>query len=59
VRARLYTPEAYDFTGTTAAAVAARVVAGDFEPGFQTPARVFGANFVLGFDGVSREDLDD
>lgn len=58
VRARLTTPEAYDFTGVTAAAIAARVVAGDAEPGFQTPARMFGADFVTTFPGVRREDLD-
>ena len=58
VRARLTTPEAYDFTGVTAAAIAARVAAGEVEPGFQTPARLFGADFVLGFAGVRREDCD-
>jgi hypothetical protein len=25
--------------------------------GFQTPARVYGADFVLGFAGVTREDV--
>jgi len=58
VRARLTTPEAYDFTGTTAAAIARRVCAGEHEAGFQTPGRVFGPDFVLGFAGVSRHDLD-
>lgn len=58
VRARLRTPEAYSFTGVTAAAVAARVLAGDLELGFQTPARVYGPDFVCGFDRVHREDLD-
>jgi short subunit dehydrogenase-like uncharacterized protein len=57
-RARLTTPEAYDFTGVTAAAVAMRVLGGDREPGFQTPARLFGPDFVLGLPGVVREDLD-
>src|SRR5262249_33525388 len=56
--ARLRTPEAYTFTATTAAAVARRVLRGDCEIGFQTPGRVYGADFVLGFAGVSREDLD-
>ena len=49
--------EAYTFTGTCGPAVAARVLDGDFEPGFQTPARVYGPDFVLGFRGVQREDL--
>jgi hypothetical protein len=33
------------------------VLAGDLEPGFQTPARVYGSDFVLGIPGVVREDL--
>jgi short subunit dehydrogenase-like uncharacterized protein len=55
--ARLRTPEAYAFTGETAASVAARVLAGDVEPGFQTPARVYGSEFVETLPGVVREDL--
>jgi short subunit dehydrogenase-like uncharacterized protein len=58
VRARLTTPEAYAFTGVVAAAIAARVAAGEHEPGFQTPARLFGPDFVLGLPGVAREDCD-
>lgn len=57
VRARLRTPEVYGFTAVTAAAIAERVLAGDVEWGFQTPARVYGPDFVLGFEGVVREDL--
>ena len=56
--ARLHTSEAYTFTATASAHVARRVLAGDFEPGFQTPGRVFGPDFVLSLPGVSREDLD-
>jgi len=56
-RARLRTPEVYGFTARTAAAIVARVLAGDVEPGFQTPARVFGPDFVLAFSGVAREEL--
>lgn len=56
--ARLHTPEAYSFTGTASAHVARRVLAGDLEPGFQTPGRVFGPDFVLTLPGVRREDLD-
>lgn len=58
VVARLHTPEAYTFTGVTAVAIAARVLGGDVEMGFQTPARVYGADFVLQFPGVSREDIE-
>jgi short subunit dehydrogenase-like uncharacterized protein len=51
------TPEAYSMTGATATAIAARVASGDFEPGFQTPARVYGADFPLTLAGVTREDF--
>ena len=54
---RLATPEVYTFTGMVAPAVARRVVAGDLEAGFQTPARVYGGDFVLSFPGVAREDV--
>ena len=54
---RLHTPEVYTFTGMTGAAITRRVLAGDLEVGFQTPARVYGGDFVLSFPGVSREDL--
>jgi short subunit dehydrogenase-like uncharacterized protein len=56
--ARLRTPEAYAFTGSTGSAIAARALRGDLEVGFQTPGRVYGADFVLSFAGVAREDLD-
>ncbi len=57
VRARLKTPEAYTFTAQTGIAIAGRVLAGDWQPGFQTAARVYGPDFVLGLSGVRREDL--
>jgi short subunit dehydrogenase-like uncharacterized protein len=52
----LETPEGYTFTAATAVAAAERVLAGTVAPGFHTPARAFGADFVLGFDGVRRWD---
>jgi short subunit dehydrogenase-like uncharacterized protein len=58
VTSRLRTPEAYSLSAQTAAAIAGRALRGDVEPGFQTPARVYGADFILGFEGVIREDLD-
>ncbi len=57
VTSRMHTPEAYSLSARTAAAIAERVLAGDVESGFQTPGRVYGADFVLQFDGVSREDF--
>ncbi|MEM7347873.1 MAG: saccharopine dehydrogenase NADP-binding domain-containing protein [Chloroflexota bacterium] len=55
--ARLIGPEAYIFTALTAAAIVKRVLAGDLSPGFQTPAQLYGADFILQIDGVTREDL--
>ena len=57
VASRLKTPEAYTFSGESAAAVAQLAVDGNIEVGFQTPARVYGADFVMQFAGVIREDL--
>ena len=57
VRSRLRTPEPYSCTALTATAIAARVLQGDVEAGFQTPARIYGPDFVLALPGVFREDL--
>ena len=57
VRSRLRTPEGYSLTAATACDAARRVAAGDIKPGFQTPSRVFGSDYILSFDGVTREDL--
>jgi len=57
VQARLTGPEGYTFTARTAVAALERVLAGDVKPGFQTPSLAFGPEFVLGIEGVRREDL--
>jgi short subunit dehydrogenase-like uncharacterized protein len=57
-RARLITADGYDFSALTAVAIAERVIGGEFEPGFQTPGRVYGADFVLSIEGTTRIDLD-
>ena len=57
VRSRLRTPEGYSLTAATALDAARRVAAGDIRPGFQTPSRVFGSEYILSFDGVICEDL--
>ena len=55
--ARLVTPNGYDFTAEAATAIARRVARGDFRPGFQTPGKVYGANFVVGLAGSRRNEL--
>ena len=57
VRSRLRTLEAYSLTAATAFDAARRVAAGQVKPGFQTPSLAFGADYILDFDGVAREDL--
>jgi len=55
-RAWLETPEGYTLTVLTSLEIARRAAAGEARAGFQTPAGLFGADFVLGFDGVRRRD---
>lgn len=56
---RLTGPEAYRFTALTALAVVARVLAGEQAPGFQTPAGLYGADFILNIPGIVRVDLNE
>ncbi len=57
VRAKLKTPEAYYLTALTSVEIIQRILNGDFKTGFQTPSKAYGADFILGFNGVVREDL--
>ena len=54
VRGRVLTPHPYTFTAMGMVETARRVAAGDAEPGFQTPASAFGADYILTFDGTDR-----
>ena len=54
--ARLRGPHAYALTVETALACAQRTLDGDVEPGFQTPAGVYGPDLILDVEGVERED---
>ena len=58
LRSRLDMPEAYKLTSWTALEIARRVADGAAEPGFRTPAQVFGADFITTFDGCVLADLD-
>jgi short subunit dehydrogenase-like uncharacterized protein len=53
VALRLSTPEVYSFTAATSVAIADRVLAGEHKAGFQTPSRVYGADFALTLPGVT------
>lgn len=56
VVSRLRGPEGYELTVLTSLAIVERVLAGESKPGFQTPSKVYGADFILGIPGVVRED---
>jgi short subunit dehydrogenase-like uncharacterized protein len=57
LRSRLETPDSYTLTAATTIEIMRRVVAGETSPGFQTPSLAFGPDFILGFAGCRREDL--
>jgi len=57
VRAKLRTPEAYHLTALTSLEIMKHILNGDLKAGFQTPSRVYGADFILQFAGVTREDI--
>jgi short subunit dehydrogenase-like uncharacterized protein len=54
---RMVTPDGYALTAETALAAVRRALAGDYKIGFQTPSLAYGADFVLEFEGVQREDI--
>ena len=57
VRAKLRTPEAYYLTSLTSVEIMKRILDDNYKAGFQTPSKVYGADFILEFAGVMREDL--
>jgi len=57
VVSRLRTPEGYTLTAQTSLEIVRRVLAGEVKPGFQTPGGLFGADFITGIAGCSREDV--
>ena len=57
VRSRLTTPDGYTLTAMTSVDIAKRAASGEFKAGFQTPSLAYGADYILGFAGVKREDL--
>lgn len=58
VVSRLVTPNTYTLTVDAALLAARTVLDGDWEPGFSTPAGVYGPELVLEIDGVERADED-
>ena len=53
---RLRAPEGYTLTALTAVAIVERVQKGEAPPGFVTPSRAYGKDFILEIPGTSRTD---
>ncbi|MFN2316294.1 MAG: trans-acting enoyl reductase family protein [Gemmatimonadales bacterium] len=54
---RLQGPNGYQLTALAALAAVRKVLGGGAPPGFQTPSRAYGPDFVLQLDGITREDI--
>jgi short subunit dehydrogenase-like uncharacterized protein len=57
VESRQQGPEGYTLTAIAALNIAEKILAGNFTPGYQTPAKAYGADLVLEIDGVQRQDV--
>jgi short subunit dehydrogenase-like uncharacterized protein len=55
--ALLHTPEGYTLACMTGLEIVRRVLNGQAVSGFQTPAKLFGPDFILEFAGCTREDI--
>ncbi len=56
VESRLIGPEGYLLTAHAALLIVKRVLSGNTQPGFQTPAKAYGPDLVLEIPGVERTD---
>jgi len=57
-RSLLRTPDGYTLTAMTTLEIVKRITDGAAKPGFQTPSRLFGADFITEFDGCELRDLE-
>jgi short subunit dehydrogenase-like uncharacterized protein len=57
VISKMETPNSYQLTAVTSVAIVERVLRGELTPGFQTPARAYGPDLIMEFEGVKRVDL--
>jgi short subunit dehydrogenase-like uncharacterized protein len=56
--ARQICPEGYTTTYLSALAIAEKILDGNYTPGFQTPAKMYGADLILEIEGVTRENVE-
>ena len=57
VESRLQGPEGYTVTAIAALNIAEKILAGNFTPGYQTPAKAYGPELILEIEGTSRQDV--
>jgi short subunit dehydrogenase-like uncharacterized protein len=57
VEARQRVPEGYTLTALTGLDIAIRAAGGAIQAGYRTPSMVYGADYILGFEGVERTDV--
>ncbi|MBV9217070.1 MAG: saccharopine dehydrogenase NADP-binding domain-containing protein [Acidobacteria bacterium] len=50
-------PEGYTLTAMAALNIAEKIIAGNFTPGYQTPAKAYGADLILEIEGTARQDV--
>jgi short subunit dehydrogenase-like uncharacterized protein len=56
--ATLEAPSGYALTAKTAVLIAEKILAGNFKPGYQTPAMLYGEKLILEVPTVKQQDLD-
>ena len=56
MKSKMKVPEGYTLTAITSLMITKAVLEGKVENGFQTPAKAFGADFILQVEGTKRED---
>lgn len=57
VEARQQGPEGYTTTALAALNITEKILSGNFKPGFQTPAKAYGADLILEIAGAERQDV--
>jgi short subunit dehydrogenase-like uncharacterized protein len=58
VESRQQGPEGYTLTAIAALNIVDKILAGNFTPGYQTPAKAYGADLVMEIEGTERQDVD-
>ena len=56
VESRMTAPEGYTTTALAALNIMQKILAGNYQPGFQTPAKAYGADLILEIEGVHLSD---